>query len=88
MRKITQQMKQAFDSGGSLFSGNTRVENGKVYLFGNLIVERRVDGVYVTNAGWFSATTKDRLNAFVSVTQKDGEWFLNGEHWNGEWRKI
>jgi hypothetical protein len=40
----------------------------------------------VTNAGWFSNTTKERLNAIdgVSVYQKDWNWYLNGEQWNGK----
>jgi hypothetical protein len=40
----------------------------------------------ITSAGWKSNTTKERLNALpqVSITQKKGEWYLNGTLWNGK----
>lgn len=40
----------------------------------------------ITNCGWFSNTTKERLNALpnVNIYQKNFEWFLNGEKWDGE----
>jgi hypothetical protein len=40
----------------------------------------------ITNCGWFSKTTKERLNAIpgVSINQKNFNWYLNGSEWNGE----
>jgi len=40
----------------------------------------------ITNCGWFSNTTKERLNALpnVKIYQKNFEWFLKGKKWNGE----
>lgn len=39
----------------------------------------------ITNCGWLSKTTKERLNALpgVSIQQKKGIWFLNGLQWDG-----
>ena len=39
----------------------------------------------ITNCGWFSNTTKDRLNGLpnVNIFQKNFEWFLNGKKWDG-----
>jgi hypothetical protein len=39
----------------------------------------------ITNCGWFSNTTKERLNGLpnVNIYQKNFEWFLNGKEWNG-----
>lgn len=39
----------------------------------------------ITNCGWFSNTTKERLNGLpnVNIFQKNFEWFLNGEKWDG-----
>jgi hypothetical protein len=96
MRKITEQVATAFNSGTKLSVGNTKVVvNGsviKMYLHSNLIATKNVnDGsLIVTSAGWKTATTKDRLNAIsnVHVQQKRGEWFLNGEEWGGEEKLI
>jgi len=40
----------------------------------------------ITNCGWFSNTTKERLNALpnVNIYQKAFKWFLNGKEWNGD----
>lgn len=40
----------------------------------------------VTNAGWFSNTTKERLNGIpkVNISQRKGDWFLNGQLWDGK----
>ena len=39
----------------------------------------------ITNCGWFSNTTKERLNGLpnVNIFQKNFEWFLNGKKWDG-----
>lgn len=91
MRKITQQAAEALMSFDTFKSGNTKVavEDGvaTLYLHDNAIATHDSEGVIaVTNAGWFSNTTKDRLNGIpgVDVRQIKGEWFLNGEIWDGE----
>lgn len=60
-------------------------------LHGNDIAELTDTNVLrITNAGWFSNTTKERLNGLpgVSIHQKAGVWYLNGKEWDGEWTKI
>jgi hypothetical protein len=44
----------------------------------------------ISNAGWASNTTKERLNGLpnVRVQQKNWNWFLNGVEWNGEWTRV
>jgi hypothetical protein len=97
MRAVTQNAVTCFRNGGNETFSNTRVvtENGvsKMYLFGNLIatLDHNVGGVMkITNAGWTSNTTKERLNALprVSIQQKKGDWYLNGELWNGELTEV
>jgi len=41
----------------------------------------------ITNAGWETVVTKDRLNELpgVSIYQKDYQWYLNDLPWDGEW---
>ena len=48
------------------------------------------NSIYITNAGYFTNTTKERLNGIpnVSICQKSGKWFLNGVEWDGEWIKV
>lgn len=101
MKKITKDAVDAFMKGGKFMRDNTRVglySNGDSLSFGmflhaNLIARRpyRKDGavragdVEITNSGWFTNTTKERLNGIpgVDICQKKGRWFLNGEEWDG-----
>jgi len=56
-----------------------------------LLLKRLTGDIRITNAGWKSNVTKDRLNALpngVSINQVRGEWFLNGNPWDGSWIKI
>ena len=62
-------------------------------LFGNPIAYRYNDPektLSITNCGYKTATTKERLNALpnVNIKQVKGEWFLNGVEWNGEYIDI
>ena len=96
MRKITAQAVNAFYQGKSYFGGNTKVEieDGVIYLslFGNNIAKRNLTTgqVEITNSGWKSVTTKERLNELIGVEiyQRKGEWYLNGELWDGNWQVI
>ena len=73
--------------------GNTQVEvlaNVSVLkLHNNPIAYKYNDPqgtISIQTCGWFSNTTKERLNAIpkVRIKQKDGVWYLNDEQWNGE----
>lgn len=95
MRKITKQAVNAFMNAENFNGSNTRVdvENGISYLFlhGNMIAKRYENGrLEITNAGWQSNTTKERLNGLpnVSIKQKNFRWYLNGEEWDGKLTEI
>lgn len=94
MKIITQKSVQAFNNNKAIKLNNTevRVEEGKtkLFLFGNLIAVKEGGVLKVSNAGWDSNTTKERLNALdnVHIKQKNFQWYLNGEEWNGAWRVI
>ena len=66
----------------------------KLYLFGKLIAmnydTRKGRFFEISNAGYKTATTKDRLNSIpgVSIVQKDFVWYLNGKEWDGNWIRI
>ena len=89
-KKVTTQIAELFLSGKTGRISNSYTDGSNLYLFDNLIAMRGVDGLYITNAGWKSNTTKERLNALpgVSINQKAGEWYLNGEKWDGKLTKI
>ena len=57
-----------------------------MYLHGNLIAQRTPLATTITNCGWFTRTTKERLNGLggVDIVQMKGVWYLNGKEWDGE----
>lgn len=90
MKTITSKITEAFLSGQPKKISNTNTDGRSLWLFDNKIAEHREDGLYVSNAGWFSRTTKERLSALpnVRIFQKKGKWYLNGEEWDGNWAKV
>jgi hypothetical protein len=104
VRKIEKAMLDAMTRGQDFSRDNTTVywytdaddeRYCEVRLHGNRIAEYRpsLSEVYVTDAGWKTATTKSRLNAIldtlvgIRLYQHDFEWFFNIEavrhHWSG-----
>ena len=82
MRKVTQQIKQAFEQGKSLKVSNTRTDGQTVWLHGNAIIMRDPDGlVRWSLAGWNSPTTRERVNGIANagVHQVKFEPILNGQ---------
>lgn len=97
MKKISIDAARAFLMGKKFKRGNTEVQalpNVSVLLLhGNEIAYRYNDPdqtLSVTNAGWFSKTTKERLNAIdgVGISQKKWVWYLNGEAWDGRLKDV
>ena len=94
MRKITRDSINAFLNFENFKRGNTEVKvcqtglgtQSTLYLHGNDIAIKNRTGVKIRNAGWFTNTTKERLNGLpcVNIVQKDFEWYLNGELWEGD----
>jgi hypothetical protein len=97
MKKISMDAAQALLVGKKFKRGNTEVRvlpNVSVLLLhGNEIAYQYNDPertLSVTNAGWFSNTTKERLNAVegVRINQKNWVWYLNGEAWDGKLKDV
>jgi pyruvate carboxylase len=93
MKDITFDACRAFMAAQPFKRSNTEVvvlPNVTVLmLFGNSIAYRYNDPektLSVTNCGWKTATTKERLNGIegVRIHQRKGGWFLNDVKWNGE----
>lgn len=99
MRKITRQSAQALIDGNSFNSGNMAVmgdeSNSIMTLHGNTIATREGNKVLLTDSGWLTATTKERLNGVLSLIgskwrlyQHQGEWYITDgcgvrKNWNG-----
>tara|TARA_R100000388_G_C7125656_1_gene103041 strand:+ start:156 stop:467 length:312 start_codon:yes stop_codon:yes gene_type:complete len=91
MRKITYDSINAFLNRQMFTRQNMKVRelNKKYYLklHNNIIAILHQDNtLIITNCGWFTRTTRERLNGLpnVNIIQRNFEWFLNGNKWNGE----
>jgi len=92
MRKVTQQAVNALYSRRPFRNSNTEVEvrpNVAILkLHGNEIayLHSPDQTLEITNAGWPTPTTKERLNGLKSVhiVQRKGKWYLNGKEWDGK----
>ncbi len=94
-RKITKEAVSKFLSKTPFRKSNMSVEESygiyKLKLHGNTIATIDELGVLsVSNAGWMSNTTKERLNGLpqVHVKQKNWTWYLNGTEWDGSWKRV
>ena len=90
MRKITQQSVKNFIDGVPFKKSNMSVtREGTIYylkLHGNKIAAKLEDGrMWISNAGWDTPTTKERLNGLpgVNIIQRNWNWILNGMPWDG-----
>lgn len=91
MRQVTNDAVNAFMNDRKFGSSNTTVEviehASYLKLHGNIIAVKYSDGkLSISNCGWFTNTTKERLNALpnVHIQQKQGIWYLNGRVWDGK----
>lgn len=93
MNKISEQAVEHFLNAEPFKKSNMEIKvlpNVTIMLlFGNEIAYRYNDPqrtLSITNAGWKTATTKERLNSIpnVSISQVKGKWYLNGKEWNGK----
>lgn len=98
MRQITKQAVNKFNNNESFNKNNTRIEYQHIfsepttimYLHNNVIAQKQENELRITNSGWFSNTTKERLNGlldsigFDKIYQKNFEWFLADRKWNGK----
>ena len=95
MRKITSESVDKFLSREPFKKSNMEVDQCfgqfRLKLHGNTIAVLDEFGMLsISNAGWESNTTKERLNGLphVRINQKKFQWYLNGNEWNGEWTRV
>lgn len=85
MRRITFDAVNAFLNNYRFKKSNTQVINGSMYLYGNCIAWHEKGRIWISNCGYKTVTTKERLNGLphVNIITKKGQWYLNGQKWNG-----
>tara|TARA_R110000822_G_scaffold46818_15_gene124582 strand:+ start:173 stop:463 length:291 start_codon:yes stop_codon:yes gene_type:complete len=95
MRKITIDAIRALRNGTNFKRGNTKVvhhyDEAHLLLHGHLIAfYSEHGGLFISSAGHHTMTTKERLNGLpnVNIHQKNFQWFLNGEEWDGQFIKV
>ena len=94
-RKITQESIDKFLSRETFKKSNMEVDQCygqyRLKLHCNTIaVLDEFNMLSISNAGWESNTTKERLNGLphVRIHQRKFQWYLNGNEWNGEWTRV
>jgi hypothetical protein len=68
----------------------------KMILHNNEIATKvgKGDSILIDTCGWFSVTTKERLNGLLDtlglpkIQQKNFKWYLMGKEWNGKEVRI
>ena len=93
MRTITQIAVKKFLNEENFRKDNTEVVNTynahRLLLHGNEIATKTNNTIKIDNCGWFSTTTKERLNGLlrtlgrIGIQQKNFKWYLDGKEWNG-----
>ena len=94
-RKITIEAVDKFLSREPFKKSNMQVDQCygqyRLKLHGNTIaVLDEFNMLSISNAGWASNTTRERLNGLphVRIHQRKFQWYLNGNEWNGEWTRV
>lgn len=94
MRQITSNVTNAFANSRPFRSANSEVRvNGthvEMLLHGYVIAEKLNGHLFISNCGYRTNVTKERLNgiAGVSIRQKNFVWYLNGAEWDGKRIRI
>ena len=95
MRTITQMAVNKFLKGETFKRDNTEVwvfttqKVSRLFLHDNEIATKVNNTIKIDNCGWFSTTTKERLNGLlrtlgrIGIQQKNYKWYLDGKEWNG-----
>lgn len=90
MRQVTIDIVSAFMARTPSTKSNSHTDGQTLFLHGNAIARHGENGIEISNAGWKSNTTKERLNGLpgVNVHQKNFVWYLNGKEWDGDWVTV
>ena len=90
MRQITRHAISAFLYGYNFNRANTTVKNGVMRLHGHVIARNTARYIEISDGGYQTNTTKDKLNGIISsvigprhkIYQKDFVWYFNDRDGN------
>lgn len=98
-RVVTDKVVAAFLAGQPKKVSNTHTDGKSFFLFNNEIAKKENDGLYISDAGWDTPTTRERINGILKgagidagVFKKKGAQMLSlhGKDmpWDGKWIKV
>jgi len=81
---------ESFLIGKKKRKGNITTDGRSLYLFDNVIAIHKEDGMYVSNAGWDTLTTRKYLNMLpnVNLIRLKKQTYLNDMVWDGDFVKV
>jgi len=102
MRKVTREVCIAFLEGRPKRVDNTDTDGVTLRLHRNAIAQWRMDGLWITTAGWDTVTTRDRLKGLLlrcqlhtlgrcvtpTVWRHRGQLMLGHQPWDGSWTRV
>lgn len=90
MSKSIEPVINAFLTGKSKKISNTETNGSELWLFGNKIAKKGVDGIFISDGGYaHTSTTQDRLNMLgAKISLKKRQFYKDGVKWNGSWINI
>lgn len=90
MRKVTEIIRAAFMARTAKACGNSSTDGESLFLHGNKIARWNGNTLEITDAGWPTRTTHERLNGLpnVSVCSVRRVQHLNGKPWDGSWIAV
>ena len=74
MRKVSREVITAFLKGETRKVDNTYSHGGFLYLYGNQIASNVKGTIRIFDGGFSSATTKERLNALLTLMNQSGKY--------------
>ena len=81
MRKVTEQVIQAFLNSENKSVGNTSTDGQSLWLHGHKIARKTDEGIEINNCGYQTNVTKERLNGLLSLSGNGGLIFQKNFEW-------
>lgn len=90
MKKVTLLTTTAFANGSSLKMGNSEADGDVYLLHGHPIARREGNTITISDCGYRTNVTKERLNGILSafgqsesIYQRKGVWYIGDHEWHG-----
>lgn len=95
MRQVTLGICSAFLAKTPSTKSNSYTDGRTLFLYGNAIAKHTEKGIMVTDAGYPTSTTKERLNGLAELRfnkrpfhTQDHQLRDNHGEWDGDWKLL